>query len=131
MKFVVWGGLALLALLTFLNIDRWTSNDALWSSAAHIAPMAPRPIVNLAVDRLDFNDLDGASFYLDQAERRAHAQTPDLEAWSMDLITANRAAILLRQDRLTDAVRMLAHAHKYSAGWELCRQLPNCVYEAP
>lgn len=44
----LWGGLALLALLTFhQNRSVWTSEVRLWTNAARWAPHHPRPWVNL------------------------------------------------------------------------------------
>lgn len=114
-----------LACLTARELPRWATDDALWSSAAHVAPLRPRPLINLAVSRLAGQDFTGADRYLTAALALVSFQTPTEAAWTRDLIQTNSAKVRLGQGRFREAQALLTGAPPSSRRAALCRQLPT------
>lgn len=114
-----------LALLTFRQVSVWTSDEALWQSAARRAPDAPRPLINLAVERLARGDDVGAAWYLRQAEPLIARQPPFEQAWSRDVLEVNWAVIDIHAGRLESARHRLQGAPLFSMRATLCRQMPT------
>ncbi len=122
----IWAALALvLALLSIRQVSVWTSDEALWQSAARWAPDAPRPLINLAVERLARGDDVGAAFYLRQAEPLIARQPPFEQAWSRDVLEVNWAVIDIRAGRLDSARQRLQNAPPYSLRARLCQRMPT------
>jgi hypothetical protein len=71
-----------LAGLTFRQEAVWRSNDTLWAAARLEAPLAPRPLVNLAAGRMAQGDVGGAQALLRQAWGLSARQSPFERDWT-------------------------------------------------
>src|SRR4051812_34447164 len=103
-----------LALLSIRQVSIWTSDEALWANATRWAPGAPRPLINLAVERIAAGDDIGAAGYLRRAEPLIQAQPAFEREWSTDLLEVNWAVIDLHAGRLASARRRLHGAPMFS-----------------
>lgn len=121
-----------LAWLTSGQVERWQTDERLWTAAAQIAPHAPRPLVNLAVQKIVQGDLEGAERLLGRASALAdHQRRLDDRDWSHDVIDANLAVIRIRQGRLGEALQLAQPGPPWSTRWLLCRQWPVCAGHEP
>lgn len=95
----ILAGLALgaLALLSARQVAVWDTDAHLWAHAHAVEPLAPRPLVNLALVQMHGGDLFAAESLLHAAQTAATAQAPADRAWSEDVILANLASLKLRQ----------------------------------
>lgn len=111
-----------LACLTSAQAGVWASEEALWTQAARVAPLAPRPWMNLARVAWAAGDLSTAEWRLDRARRDLHRQRPMEWEWANDWIDMTRARIRLQQGRFQDAAALMRDAPHPSERREICRQ---------
>lgn len=97
----------MLALLTFQQTWVWASDETLWTHAASVAPLAPRPWINLALVRLRASDDSGAEWHLARAWARVSAQPPTERDWAIDQIQAAMAQILMGRGQLRAAGQLM------------------------
>jgi Flp pilus assembly protein TadD len=109
-----------LACLTYHQTGVWTSDERLWTQAAHVAPSMPRPLINLALVRLRAGDLDGAERDLRRAAVLAEAQPTGERLWAMDVIAATRAQVLMQHGRFREASALIYGARPATARGKVC-----------
>ena len=132
-RILAWGLLAFgLAALTSVHVADWHSNHTLWTRTARVAPWAPRPFVNLAVEQLHKGDMVKAAGYLQHAAELADHQMPFDQAWSRDVIAANLAVIAIHDGQLALARRLVLDGPPLSMRWKVCQTFPTlCVDNEP
>lgn len=107
---ILWGGLALLALLTFVhNSTVWTSERALWANAVRWAPDHPRPWINLGLAWLQEGD-QALARHAWESGRRA-AASPQRSAYEriagLALSDTNLAWLDMMQQQYPEALARL------------------------
>lgn len=118
-------GLAVLcAFITYRQMPVWGSPAALWGHAHSMAPMLPRPMINLAGTRMDVHDYETAETLLWQAHLLALQRTKDEQATAQDLIFANLGLMRFYQGNYRAAAFYLHGAQRYSARGILCDGFP-------
>jgi len=109
---VGWLVLIALASLTHLRAWEWQSNRTIWSAAIRTAPQKPRPWFNLAADRAERGDFEGARM----AYRHVLtlAAFPERPAYTRAMSRAGALANLAR----LDAVEGRDERHAVRLRWE-------------
>lgn len=121
----------MLALRTFHATAVWKTEHTLWTQAAGIAPLAPRPWLGLAWVALRHGDLAQADRLLDRAQCGTFRQPRTEREWAIDSIEATRATLRLRQGRVQEAAVLMAGAPWASERQQLCQRYPSVCALAP
>lgn len=121
------GALALvLASLSVHQTYVWDSPEALWTHAHDVAPHAPRPLVNLAILRVQQHDYDTAQSLLTRAGWLAELQPPRDRGWTEDAITVTQAGIYVQQGNWREARWLVREALPGSDTWTFCLRMALC-----
>lgn len=108
---------------THYQSDLWSSSFAVWANAAHVAPQAPLPMINLAGTLMNAQAYAPAEPLLVMAYRLSQQRSEAERLKWDDLIWANMGIIRLRQGRVGEAhAYLLGGIDPTSARWLVCHQ---------
>lgn len=99
-----------LAALTAHQARVWTSDEALWTQAALVAPRKPGPWINLAWARWQAQDARGTERYLAHAWPLLAQQPPAERRWARDQIDVAMAQLLMARGQLHSAAWLMVGA---------------------